>query len=205
MSLIRYIFKKERTTKRGTSVGYEQLVAQGGSVQVSKVQMEAIEPGFVPDIVIHAGPKKLIVEIAVTHKVSREKLRRIRRRDLAAIELYLQQSDALLTRDALRQKLQHELDSKAWLFHPKQREAERIFAALYRAALRADRASKSLPPLRSNGSLRISRPKLGSSRTYALPSYNEYDRTAEQFRQRHQRYPTMAECLRLWPHLYKKR
>jgi hypothetical protein len=122
-----YNFIKKRKSKVGTLVEHEARVAKGGLVRVDSVRVEEVEEGFVPDIIIESDSKSLIVEVAVTHKVSRTKLRRIRKRDLPAIEIRLDPNDAFLPRDDLKAKLQSDLDSKVWLFHPAQREEERKF------------------------------------------------------------------------------
>lgn len=197
ISIPQYTIVKQRKTKAGVPVQHDALVAKGGIIKIENVRVEESEPDFVPDIVIESGFKSLILEVAVTHRVTRAKLRKIRRRDLAALELRLEPSDALLPRSSLKEKLQRDLKSKVWLFHPKQREAERAFILKYRDALAQGRAkfrhrlslprSLPLPPRKSSG-----------------PSLSLYDRKVEEFNRKHRRYPTLEECQRLWPHLWKK-
>lgn len=193
-----YEFIKKRNTKNGTLIQHQALVAKGGHVFVLGVKIEEHEEDFIPDIIIESGSKSLIVEIAVSHKVNRSKLRKIRKRDLPAIEIRLDVMDSFLPRDLLRKKLQHDLDSKVWLFHPAQREAERTFLSKWREAIAHDRMRTALPrtrmPSRASAPLHISAPP---------PPMSEYDRTANAFHATHGRYPTMEECLKLWPHLWK--
>lgn len=200
IAIPKYDFVIERITKRGATVRHEQTVVKGGMVNIDSVVAEKSEQGFVPDIIIKSGSKKLIVEIAVTNKVSRQKMRRIRQGDFPAIEIRLDLSDALLTRDELRQKLKDDSESKFWLFHPAQREAERIFIENYRAVVARERLVKGGDRVMK---VQNKTNKLQSIHQPVQYSQYEYDRTAEEFRRKHNRYPTVEECLRLWPHLWK--
>jgi hypothetical protein len=193
-----YMFAKQRRTKAGALVRHQALVAKGGSVPVHNVRVEECAGDFVPDVIIESGSKSLIVEVAVTHKVARAKLRRIRRRNLPAIEIRLDPSDSLLRRETLKTKLQRDLTSKVWLFHPAQREAERVFVSKFRDALARSR-TRSLPANPRHFAIRSS----SADRSSSQPPLSQYDRTAEEFHRTHHRYPTMEECLRLWPHLWK--
>ena len=190
-----YEFVKQRKTKTGALVQHQALVAKGGDVPIHNVRVEENEGDFVPDIIIESGPKSLIVEVAVTHKVARAKLRKIRRRNLPTIEIRLDPSDSFLSRESLKNKLQRDLTSKVWLFHPAQREEERMFFSKlrdvrtrYRTKLHQTRPTPS---------------RFAVASSVQPPSYNEYDRTAEEFYRTYHRYPTMEECLQLWPDLWK--
>jgi len=169
-------------------------------VPVHNVKVEEREEGFVPDVIIESNSKALIVEVAVSHKVGRAKLRRLRKRSLPAIEITLDPSDSLLPRDLLKAKLQGDLKSKAWLFHPAQREAERSFLSKWRNAIDEDRTRSAIPSGTHKSTSAILRSKFFSN---TPPPLSEYDRTANEFHRAHGRYPTTEECLKLWPHLWK--
>lgn len=194
-----YEFVKQRDTKAGTLVRHQARVASGGRVPVHGVKVEEHEEGFIPDIIVESGSKSLIVEVAVSHKVNRAKLRRIRKRDLPAIEIRLDASDSFLSRDLLREKLQCDLASKKWLFHPAQREAERMFLSKWRDAIGHDRIRTPIPRTR------MPTPELFRSVFFSSsqPSLSEYDRTANEFHATYGRYPTVEECLKLWPQLWR--
>lgn len=134
-----YDFIKEKTTVIGSSCSHQELIAKGGLVLISSAKIESSETGFKPDVILDCGTKNLIVEIAVTHRVDRAKMRHIRRRDLPAIEIQLEPVDAILSRKQLSEKLQNDLQSKFWLFHPKQREAERTFYSKLRQVRKDNR------------------------------------------------------------------
>lgn len=201
LAIPQYEFVKQRKTRSGKLVKHHALVAKGGNVRIQKVRIEEREYGFVPDIIIESGSKLLIVEVAVTHKVARAKLRRIRRRNLPAIEIRLDPSDSFLSRELLKSKLQGNLTSKSWLFHPAQREAERRFYLELRDTLAHDRTRSRLSKNPHRFLISSSSARPASWRN----TLNEYDRTAEEFHNTYRRYPTMEECLKLWPHLWKPR
>jgi hypothetical protein len=116
-----YVYTLKRKMHGGKPVEHSAIVAKGGTVIVDAVRVEQRDDGFIPDIVIESRGKSLIVEVAVTHKVARAKARRLRRRNLPAIEIRLDTGDALRPRAELRDKLQAASDCKVWLFHPDQR------------------------------------------------------------------------------------
>ncbi len=194
-----YVFYKERKTKSGKVVKHNQLVAKGGAVLIDDVRIEAAEVGFIPDIVVLSGLKELIIEIAITHKVDRNKLRHIRRRGLPAIEIRLDTHDAFLTKDQLRDKLCDDLKSKMWLFHPDQRDAERKFFKQLREARKPSETTKTriVPSKSTKPHPRITRQLLSGFS-------EEYEKTGYAFFVTHGRWPNMEECLKLWPHLWKK-
>lgn len=196
-----YDFIKLRKTRLGVPVRHQALVVNGEQFPILKVRVEEHEGDFVPDIVIESGSKVLILEVAVTHKVTRAKLRKIRRRNLPAIEIRLSAGDSMLPRKALKTKLQQDLASKVWLFHPAQREPERKFASMFRAVLARGRTKV---PLLSVSAL-PSRPLMRSSpevRGMPQADWRECNRVGEEFNRRYGRYPTAEECQKLWPHLF---
>lgn len=137
--LPQYKFKKEKRLKSGSSIKHEAIVVQGGEALISGAKVEQPEDRFIPDITLESNSKILFVEIAVTHKVDRAKLRHIRKSGIPTIEIHLDLRDAILSREKLSFKLQHDLDSKRWLFHPRQRKAEREYFEKVRFALRKSR------------------------------------------------------------------
>lgn len=199
-----YHFQKRRKLKNGLEVSHDESVANGGEVMIDRVDLETSEAGFVPDVILHSGSKKLIIEIAVSNKVKREKLRRIRNSGLPAIEISLNEEDAFLLREELKAKLRDDLSSKKWLFHPKQREAERNYLSKLRDAIRKYR----LRTQDGKVSRRIEKefPQLSYSYSYTNNSYEyrNFDREFYEFHQKHGRLPTNEECLRIWPYIYKK-
>ncbi len=197
-----YHFQKFRRLKNGFEVLHEeQSLVKGGKVTIDRVDLEISESGFVPDVILHSGPKKLIIEIAVTNRVKREKLRRIRNSNLPAIEISLNEEDALLSKEELKVKLCEDLSSKKWLFHPKQRKAEQTYISKLRDAIRRNHPRTQ----EKEGSRRIEKEYVYSNSLNSISPYElaKHDREHYRFHSQHGRFPTDEECLRLWPHIYK--
>ena len=192
-----YQFSKSKQHRYGVNVTHSERIVNGGEVKIDEVFIEKYLRYFKPDILISSGQKQLIVEIAVTHKVNRAKLRHIRKYDSPAIEISLELSDALLPPEQLKEKLKNDLKSKTWLFHPKQRSAEQTFINKYRKIRRTDTIK-----IKSEDTTTQQRPYLEKP----LPLYgrHEYDRVANEFNRKNGRYPNANECLSNWPHLFKK-
>lgn len=196
-----YDFVRQRKTRLGVPVRHQALVADGEQFPIRRVRVEEHEGDFIPDIIIESDANALILEVAVTHKVTRAKLRKIRRRNVPAIEIRLDAGDSMLPREALKMKLQKDLASKVWLFHPGQRESERLFASMFRAALARGRIKAPLLPV----SGLPGRPLMRSAQVgSAIPEadWRACNRVGEDFNRKYGRYPTAEECQKLWPHLF---
>ncbi len=195
-----YIFEKSRKLKHGPVLEHVESVARGGKVTINRIDLETAENGFVPDVTLHSGYKKLFIEIAVTNKVKREKLRLIRISNQPAIEITLKEEDAFLSRDELRLKLQTNLESKKWLFHPSQKDAERNYLKKlqdeirkYNACARPNRARMTNLPVKKTFS-RATVNHNPSSWELAI-----YDQNYFEFCRKHKREPTDEESRKLWP------
>lgn len=196
-----YEFCMERTTQRGKRIQHKEVVAKGGVVPIDYVAVEQPLGNVIPDIQVVSKGKTLIVEVAVTHKVGQEKQRKLRRQDLPAIEIGMDWRDSLLSRAELAEKLQNQIATKVWLFHPKQREAEQEFYRKWRAARSIDRRQQ-LHLIGSTRKKDILFPDVATAKHQV--SLTKYDRIVEAFQVKHGRYPDMAECLKLWPDLWSK-
>ena len=99
----------------------------------------------------------VLIEVAVTHKVDEEKLRKVRHLDLPTLEIDLGAMGGRLTLDGLRRLVVDGLEGKRWLHHPtlrtqrallryKLREHAEVLA--YQAYIRAHRRERLLetPP-----------------------------------------------------------
>lgn len=201
MTIPSYHFQKSRKLKNGFEVSHEQSIVNGGVVTIDSVDLETSESGFVPDVVLHSGHKKLIIEIAVTNRVKREKLRRIRNSNLPAIEIWLDEEDALLSKEELKLKLSEDVASKNWLFHPKQREAERTYLKKLRDAIRNYRPHTQINKVSSrakNGYVYSDYSKGISSYELAI-----YDREVYNFYCKHKRHPNDQEQKIIWTRICK--
>ena len=197
-----YVYHRRRKTRAGRLVEHRQHIVPNGSVPIQHVSVEEHAGDIIPDILVTSYTSSLIIEVAVTHKVDRAKLRKLRRRNLPAIEIHLHAGDSFLPRDVLKCKLQLDLECKVWLFHPEQRHAERTFAAMYRQVLA--RARIRPPVTFTPNSYRprpAARPHI-SSRPNKRPDWWEQNRFGEQYNRQHGKYPSIEECQRLRPDLF---
>lgn len=174
-------------------------MARGGLAQITKVSIEQSEGHFKPDVTLESNAKKLLVEIAVTHKVDRVKLRHIRKKNLPTIEIQLGLADAMLSRNELRDKLEKDIDSKRWLYHPEQKKEELIFVNKVRAAFRNSR--RPAIKMSQNMSTRRYIPKSNTAGSEGL-SNAQMDRMRYEFFLRFKRQPTEEEGERLQFILY---
>lgn len=96
---------------------HRRLIHRAGLVQLSNVRVEQPLPGMRPDLLATTADGELLIEVAVTHLVDDEKLRRIAANGMAAVEFNLagmQHVDFA----ALEAALFSDTSCCAWLFHP---------------------------------------------------------------------------------------
>lgn len=195
-----YFFKKKKILKPGYIViEHEELVAKGGNVLISEVVIETNQNGFKPDITLTCNSKSLFVEIAVTHTVNRNKMRSIRKCNVPMIEIRLDLADALLSREELGNKLRNDLASKHWLFHPKQRNAERLFYEKVRSAMHRARR----PAIQAKPKASYYFPLNADTTSSKLTASNAVmDRLQYEFFLKYNRQPTGSELSNIRFYLY---
>lgn len=196
-----YVFKKHKRLKTDHVITYPEIsLAKGGLVQIESVQIEATLNSIRPDVIVSALNKKLIVEIAVNHPVNKQKLRKIRLNNLCAIEIQLDIADRFLTRKQLKNKLETDLKSKKWLYHPNQLGEELKFIQMVREHLKKNRAKSKLYSTNH-------RPKTNSyisAPPYAEKNNTNDDRMIYEFFLKYGRQPTEDEFKRLHSILYRR-
>jgi len=199
--LPQYKFQKEKRLKSGLPIKHEAIVVQGGEALISGAKVEQPAGRVIPDITLESNSKILFVEIAVTHKVDRAKLRHIRKSGIPTIEIHLNLEDATLSREKLSLKLQNDLNSKRWLFHPRQRKAEQEYIEKVRFTLRKSRRPAINLPRNIPTQLQyrvLPCDKAGSDRL----SNAKMDRMYYEFFLRFKRQPDFEEELNLEAILY---
>jgi hypothetical protein len=201
--LPQYKFEREKVLMRtNTLVQHKEVVAKGGQAHISKVFIEQSEGRFTPDVTIESNSKRLLVEIAVTHKVDKIKLRHIRKKGLPTIEIQLRLADAILSRDELRDKLEKDINSKCWLYHPDQRKEEFIFINKVRTAIRNSRR----PAIKPQQSIPTKRNLSGNNWVKSEGFSNaQMDRMRYEFFLRFKRQPNDEEASKLHSILYGNR
>ena len=96
-----------------------------------RVRLEQHLGKVVPDIILEAGTKRLLVEIYVSHSSGEEKARKLKKLGLSAIEIdalgiYRKLISAFgqFRTSAFERELVHGLEHKRWLFNDKQQRIE---------------------------------------------------------------------------------
>ncbi len=91
---------------------------------IDRVWSEHVLGAIVPDLVIEAHGKKLLVEIAVTHFVDEAKLAKIRALGISTIEVDLSRLDRMASRVDVRKAIR-DVGHMTWLFNRRQEEVTR--------------------------------------------------------------------------------
>lgn len=202
ISVPEYTYKRTKSFRNGIFIAHEQLLAKGGSVQIETVKTEVHHGSYKPDIEIFTQGKRLVVEVAVTHKVEKKKLRLFRKHDVPAIEIRFLEEHALLNVEELRELIQSDNGIKHWLYHPKEKEANALFYEKYRAV--KSRFGKgtnrtTIRPLRKTSG---APQKPGFFQAKKSKGWQIYEEIGEQFFRKHGRYPSLEEAAMLWPRLF---
>jgi hypothetical protein len=190
LALPSYTYRAKSKPRFGVPVSIEREILAASRVCIGSVAVEQSVGPIVPDLLLRSDEGDLILEIAVSHRVDRAKLRHIRRMNIPALELSLRAEDVLLSRAELLKLLIEDTSIKSWLFHPAQRSAE---ADWVKARRRRPRRFQTVNfreiwtnPIDSAAA------KL-RSRKLANPEWRKYNDFAEQFFRKHGRYPSIGE------------
>ncbi len=91
-------------------------------IRFDNVRVEQHFGGIVPDLLLEAGSRRLLLEIAATHPAPEKKLKRLQQLGLPALEidvLHIANVPSGFDSDLI-----HGLAHKRWLFHPKKQGVE---------------------------------------------------------------------------------
>lgn len=87
------------------------------TITIDKVELEKQIDNIIPDVVVHTGDKRLLVEIYVTHCIDDAKLEKIKESGLSTIEIDLHEKRDIITREELREHLLHSSEAKKWMYN----------------------------------------------------------------------------------------
>ena len=197
-----YPYSRTKTFPSGKVVTHETILANGGRVDIEEVLIEKHRDSYRPDIELYSNGKRLIIEIAVTHKVDKNKLRLIRKDDVPIIEIQLEEKHAMNSFEQLESLIQKDLKCKQWLYHPNVKVADREFLMKCRSVKNRypKRAIFTNPGPPKNYYRRPQQDSDGSS------SWSKtIDEWGVEFNKRHGRYPTQEEAERRFPKYYRKK
>lgn len=92
-------------------------ISPAKEIQIERVELEERIGNIVPDIVVYAGGKQLLIEIFVTHRIDDEKLAKIKNLGLSVIEIDLSSTQSSITESSLKELLLNDHISKSWIFN----------------------------------------------------------------------------------------
>ena len=103
--------------------GFDEFISHGEFhnissekyVQIESVVLEKRLHRYIPDVVIQSGNKRLIIEIAVTHFVGRQKLQKIKTSEISALEIDLSSIQNDFNLNELEPLLIDNIGNKTWL------------------------------------------------------------------------------------------
>lgn len=112
---------------------YEWTMYDGRMLEFTEVESERRLGGIIPDILIHQNGRSLIVEIAVSHQVDKEKVKKIEALGISTIEISLQVGHKDFWRGNPFERVKKELINSAvnrrWVFNAKENAVrQRIYA-----------------------------------------------------------------------------
>lgn len=125
--------------------GDSEEVVKPGRFYFDRAELELRAGEIVPDVVLHRGGRRLFIEFKVTHACGPEKIARIQKMDVGAVEIELEGF-----REVKLRELEQIILFKApreWLHNP--RTADAIGRLSARAAERARRRAELIRDLRS--------------------------------------------------------
>lgn len=198
ISIPPYNYIRTKSFPNKTVIIHNEKIANGGEISIDAVELEKYHGSIRPDAVITSYDKILIIEIAVTHKVDKNKQRIIRKLDVPAIEILIPDEYAMKDRDEIKYFIQSSIDNKRWLYHPREKHANIAFYSKCRAVKGRYSRNDDIFNIQSiNISNRMRDTSSKDSKWY------EINRRAEEFNRKHGYYPSAEEAVLLWPELMK--
>ena len=93
------------------------LIREAQEIEIERVDLERRNDNVVPDVVIHAGGKRLFVEIFVTHRIDVAKLVKLRKANASTIEIDLSKMDKDISAEELSTILLSNSPEKKWAYN----------------------------------------------------------------------------------------
>lgn len=112
------LVKETQPDKNGDSHEESEVVTKKTLMKFNQVELERRLDNIRPDIIAYQGSTAYLIEIAVTHFCDSEKVQRIRKKNIYAIELDLSKVTYEITKEDLKQLIIDKIDNKKWLSNP---------------------------------------------------------------------------------------
>lgn len=106
----------------------DEIIFDAYELNADRVSVEKHEGNIRPDIILHKGGRALRVEVAVTHFVDKEKHEKVKKKNVAMIEINLRSfyEDGLIDKAKFVNSILYSQDNKEWIHHPKLESAYKI-------------------------------------------------------------------------------
>jgi len=107
--------------KDGSKIYGQEIRIESAELSADSVQLEFSRDGFIADVVFQVGGKYLFIEVAVTHFVDSEKIEKVRKANVAMIELNLADLGAqdIFDKEKFTQTILHPKDLATWVNNPR--------------------------------------------------------------------------------------
>ncbi len=104
-------------------------------ISFTDVRLEVSLSDIKPDLIIYIGEKKLMIEIAVTHFVDKEKYEKIKLKNISTIEVDLKSLKDGFTYQDLKRMVLDSINNKEWIYNTKKNELENKYFNDYKEQL----------------------------------------------------------------------
>lgn len=89
-------------------------------IAIDKVYLEKKLDDIIPDVILEIKGKKILVEIAVTHFIEKEKREKIEQIGISTIEIDLSKEEQVFDREVIKQAVVYGFQKKNWIFNAKE-------------------------------------------------------------------------------------
>lgn len=119
------IIKRTAEDLAGGHHSEEIRLEESGVRFFDRVELEKGLDDIRPDITAYVCDEPFLIEVAVTSFADNDKKRKIRKRQVPAIEIDLHSVDYSITKNDLRELLNSDSTKKKWLSHPRAKDAKK--------------------------------------------------------------------------------
>lgn len=182
---------------RSSKVITEELVTNESLLNIESVDLETKIDTIIPDVIANIGGYELCIEVYVTHKVSSEKLSKIRALNIPSIEIDFSNYTYWDNYEEIKNTVIESVKNKKWLFHPRQLSTESNHSK------NIEDRKKKLHIKTSNASYSTNNPK---TRAQSYQSLNrevdkglrdKFEDAGNNFYKKYGRWPSYDETIRI--------
>jgi len=102
---------------RVTIEKWDYEVSEEKVISFDEVRLETRLDSIIPDVIVYAKGRPLIIEIAVTHFTEKAKLQKIRSMNISTLEISLNQISKNIPYEELKDVIIQSTDTKKWIYN----------------------------------------------------------------------------------------